>query len=250
MLYSEKEESGTTERRYILGNEYLGHEDSGQDVTFAGENQKREYSYITDEQGSIRYILNTDRQIETYQEYSAFGERIWQEGASGRLGYNSQTGDELTGLTYLRARYYNPATGRFTQEDVIYDDGFNLYAYCDSNPVIYCDPSGFAGINQDACKHKMGGESTSESRELKEVFNSIKDSPNYPESFKTRINGTTSNKVNNHQLLEKLRKIESGTWNKVYKDGYDSFGNKISIHYFRSQSGKVFNVKVKQGWSN
>ena len=53
-------------------------------------------------------------------------------------------GDELTGLTYLRARYYNPATGRFTQEDVIYDDGFNLYAYCGSNPVIYCDSSGFS----------------------------------------------------------------------------------------------------------
>ena len=147
MLYSEKEESGTTERRYILGNEYLGHEDSGQDVTFAGENQKREYSYITDEQGSIRYILNTDRQIETYQEYSAFGERIVSEGAFSRLGYNSQTEDGLTGLTYLRARYYNPATGRFTQEDVIYDDGFNLYAYCDSNPVIYCDPSGFTKVN-------------------------------------------------------------------------------------------------------
>ncbi|MCI9387851.1 MAG: hypothetical protein HFH77_16270, partial [Lachnospiraceae bacterium] len=42
---------------------------------------------------------------------SAFGERIFQEGASSRLGYNSQMGDELTGLTYLRARYYDPATG-------------------------------------------------------------------------------------------------------------------------------------------
>ena len=49
MLYSEKEGSGTTERRYILGNEYLGHEDFVQDVTFSGENQKQKYSYITDE---------------------------------------------------------------------------------------------------------------------------------------------------------------------------------------------------------
>jgi len=157
MLYSEKEESGTTERRYILGNEYLGHEDTVRYVTFSGENQKHEYSYITDEQGSLRYILNADRQTENYQEYSAFGERIFQEGASSRLGYNSQMGDELTGLTYLRARYYNPATGRFTQEDVIYDDGFNLYAYCGSNPVIYCDPSGFVGITNN-CEGKEGGE--------------------------------------------------------------------------------------------
>ncbi len=136
-----------------------------QDVTFSGEKQKQEYSYITDEQGSLRYILNADRQTETYQEYSAFGERIFQEGASSRLGYNSQMGDELTGLTYLRARYYKSEIGRFTQEDVIYDDGFNLYAYCGSNPVIYCDPSGFAKkpkvIPDNNCKGKEGGESES-----------------------------------------------------------------------------------------
>ena len=86
--------------------------------------------------------------------------------------------------------------------------------------------------------------------ELKEVFNSIKDSQNYPEGFQARMNGTTSNKVNNNQLLDRLREVETGTWKKVYKDGYDAYGNKISIHYFQSQSGKVFDVKVKSGWSN
>ena len=45
---------------------------------------------------------------------------------------------------YLRARYYNMGIGRFTQEDVIYNDGLNLYAYCSSNPVMYEDPSGYA----------------------------------------------------------------------------------------------------------
>ena len=41
------------------------------------------------------------------------------------------------------ARYYNTGIGRFTQEDVIYNDGLNLYAYCSSNPVMYEDPSGY-----------------------------------------------------------------------------------------------------------
>ena len=44
--------------------------------------------------------------------------------------------DELTGDYYLRARYYRPSVGRFLQEDVIYDDRLNLYAYCGSNPII------------------------------------------------------------------------------------------------------------------
>lgn len=50
-------------------------------------------------------------------------------------------------------------------------------------------------MNQNLCEHKIGGENTSESRELKDIFNSIKDSPNYPEGFKVRVNGTTSNEL-------------------------------------------------------
>ena len=92
-----------------------------------------------------------------------------------------------------------------------------------------------------------GGTGTTE---LKEIYSSIKESPDYPEGFQPVTNGTTTNKIKNQQLLEKLREIESGTWKKVYKDGYDAFRNKISIHYFQSESGKVFNVKVKKKWSN
>lgn len=87
-------------------------------------------------------------------------------------------------------------------------------------------------------------------REIKEVYNSIKEAPNYPSGFENRQNGTTKSTVKNKELLDKLRRIESGKWQKVYKDGYDGNGNKVSIHYFQSESGKVFNVKVYSGWSN
>ncbi|MBP2115936.1 polymorphic toxin-type HINT domain-containing protein [Paenibacillus silagei] len=85
---------------------------------------------------------------------------------------------------------------------------------------------------------------------LQNVFKSIKEAPLYPKGFSGAKNGTVKNKVNNGELLEELRAIESGTWNKIYKDGVDANGKKISIHYFQSQSGQVFNVKVKNGWSN
>ena len=83
-----------------------------------------------------------------------------EETTPNRLRYNAQTEDELTGLYYLRARYYAPDIGRFTQEDVIYNDGLNLYAYCNSNPVMYSDPSGFT---KETRKSKVGGECGSES---------------------------------------------------------------------------------------
>ena len=85
---------------------------------------------------------------------------------------------------------------------------------------------------------------------ISNVYPSIKESPNYPKGFIAARNGTTKNNVNNLELLNNLRQVEAGRWYKVYKDGFDMYGNKVSIHYFQSPSGKVFNVKVKNGWSN
>ena len=86
--------------------------------------------------------------------------------------------------------------------------------------------------------------------DLVEVYDSIKKSPNYPDGFVAAKNGTTKHNINNTELLQKLKEIEPGKWYKVYKDGFDKFMNKISIHFFQSSSGKVFNVKVKNDWSN
>ena len=117
--------------------------------------------YLTDEQGSVRYVLDADGNVQNDYRYDAFGQRIaGQENIPNRLRYNAQIEDDQTGLYYLRARYYNTGNGRFTQEDVIYNDGLNLYAYCSSNPVMYSDPSGFA---KKPCKSKVGGECGSES---------------------------------------------------------------------------------------
>ena len=63
--------------------------------------------------------------------------------------YFGQTYDEATGLYYLRARYYDPTTGRFTQQDPA-EDGYNWYVYGNSNPVMYVDPSGEVAIADDA----------------------------------------------------------------------------------------------------
>ncbi len=55
--------------------------------------------------------------------------------------------DTETGTIYLRARYYNPSTGRFISRDSYTGKtsdplSLNLYTYCHNNPLIYTDPSG------------------------------------------------------------------------------------------------------------
>ena len=67
--------------------------------------------------------------------------------------------DELTGLYYLNARYYNPESATFTTQDSYRGEQndygtWNLYAYCGGNPVNYVDPSGHK------CKHPNSGAGT------------------------------------------------------------------------------------------
>jgi len=84
---------------------------------------------------------------------------------------------------------------------------------------------------------------------LNYVYDFLEDSPNYPADFYTTPDGIQSFKVKNQFLWTELQAIESGEWRKVYQDGY-SGSESISVHYFESPSGRVFDVKVKFGWSN
>jgi len=108
------------------------------------------HAYYQDEQGSTAYITGNNGNVENCYLYDSFGNVMEsRESIANRILYTGQQYDQETGQYYLRARYYNPVIGRFTQEDTYRGDGLNLYAYCGNNPVMYYDPSGH---NQDEYK--------------------------------------------------------------------------------------------------
>ena len=129
------EETGNgTITRYIRG---LGI------ISSDSEEAKTYYHYVSDEQGSITHVLSEDAEILNHYSYDAFGNIIEKtEKVENRFCYNGEMLDPVTQQYYLRARFYHPVIGRFTQEDTYYGDGLNLYQYCQANPVGYVDPSG------------------------------------------------------------------------------------------------------------
>lgn len=100
------------------------------------------YHYASDELGSITHVTAGEDILNRY-EYDAWGNLAFcEEKVENRFKFNGQQYDPISQQYYLRARYYNPVIGRFTQEDTYRGDGLNLYVYCRNNPAYYADPSG------------------------------------------------------------------------------------------------------------
>ena len=117
-----------------------------QPVSLSRSGKERNY-FVQDEMGSTLFLLDHNHEIQKTYRYDAFGNILKETGElSNRLTYTGQMYDGAAGQYYLRARFYNPAIGRFLQEDTYRGDGLNLYAYCANNPVMYYDPSGYIGL--------------------------------------------------------------------------------------------------------
>ena len=129
------EETQEDKIRYIRTNSLLASD---------AESARTYYHYASDEMGSITHVVDSEaNKILNQYEYDAWGNlTTCDEKVPNRFKFNGQQYDPITQQYYLRARYYNPVIGRFTQEDTYRGDGLNLYAYCAGNPVYYVDPSG------------------------------------------------------------------------------------------------------------
>ncbi|WP_074307246.1 RHS repeat-associated core domain-containing protein [Singulisphaera sp. GP187] len=107
--------------------------------------------YLADRLGSIRDLANTAGTVIDHVVYDSFG-RVTAESnpsAGDRFKFTGRELDAATGLQYHRARYYDAALGRWTQEDPI---GFaagdaNLYRYVGNGPTGKVDPSGLADFH-------------------------------------------------------------------------------------------------------
>ena len=96
----------------------------------------------------VANLTDTDGIVIKTYKYDAFGvEKNIDYADTNAFRYCGEYYDKETATIYLRARYYNPNNGRFTQRDSFAGKqgdplSLNLYTYCHNNPICYIDPSG------------------------------------------------------------------------------------------------------------
>ncbi len=103
-----------------------------------------DYKYVLNAHGDVVALVNSSGTVTKRYEYDAFGVELNpDENDTNPYRYCAEYFDVESGTIYLRARYYSPNHGRFTQLDPA-RDGLNWYAYCSNNPILFVDPWGLS----------------------------------------------------------------------------------------------------------
>jgi RHS repeat-associated protein len=99
--------------------------------------------YHADQLGSIRALTDGAGVVRGTFTYDSYGNLTASTGTwSTPFGFASEYQDAETGLIYLRARYYDPATAQFLTRDPALAATRAPYAYVAGNPLNARDPSG------------------------------------------------------------------------------------------------------------
>ena len=126
--------------RDSAGNRYL----YGLDLISVSDNTNKKFYYHTAGLGSTTAITDSTGAVKKTYQYDASGAIRVQTGT--QPNEFTFTGEQVdsSGLQYLRARFYDNATGRFLIRDPL--PLLHRYPYAQNNPVNYVDPYGLCGI--------------------------------------------------------------------------------------------------------
>ncbi|WP_316606158.1 HNH/ENDO VII family nuclease [Streptococcus pluranimalium] len=195
----------------------------------------KSYDYLTNQAGSVTGLVQDDQAVAS-TSYNLYGSTKESTDETGNpFAYNGEARD-VTGLDYLRARYYDSVAGTFLTEDSYQGEltdplSQNRYSYVHNNPVNYTDPSGhfWKSIKKAASKAWNGAKKAASN-----AWNTVK-----------RVATNTWNTV---------KSVATNTWNTVksaVSHAVNWVSNKVSqaVNWVGTQVNHVKNWAVQQ-WNN
>ena len=101
------------------------------------------FHLLTDASLSVVEVVDGSGVVASY-DYDSFGRLLAETGSRvAPFGFQGREYDGESGLYFYRARYYDPASGRFLTPDPLRFRGVdNVYRFEDDNPVNRLDPLG------------------------------------------------------------------------------------------------------------
>ena len=110
------------------------------------------YHYACDANGNVTEIFDQSGAIAAHYQYDPFGNTIASIGSyadTNKFRFSTKYWDEESELYYYGYRYYDPATGRWSNRDPIQEQGgLNLYAMVQNNPIGYWDYLGMSNCGE------------------------------------------------------------------------------------------------------
>ena len=139
--------SGSVQRTYTYGKNRIS-----QSQLISGTWTPSFYGY--DGMGSARLLTDSTGTVTDTFDYDAWGNAVNTTGTTPNLYlYRGEQYDSDLGLYYLRARYFNPLTGRFLTKDASKRQPANpqtlhRYLYVGGNPIRVFDPTGYNAVEK------------------------------------------------------------------------------------------------------
>jgi len=227
---------GKVQNKYLRGINLIALQDGGE-LRYYLFNLHGDVVRLTDKSGAV---------VKEY-DYDAFG-NLQGNGKdkedTNPFRYCGEYWDAETGTIYLRARYYNPRIGRFTQEDLV-GAGLNWYTYCENNPVNRIDPWGLDSyILYDPKMHLF-----SVDNHMNQIALGLKDqygtdvhtitAENWTaDSFETWWNGLSGN-------IDAIVIAAHGTWDRIQFDSKNDIGRDDPNADYGMTTGQMSGLKVK-----
>ncbi|HZS15060.1 MAG TPA: RHS repeat-associated core domain-containing protein [Candidatus Dormibacteraeota bacterium] len=142
LLAIERDGSNALIRRYING-----------EGPVAMQTSTATYYMHLDPQGTVTELTDSTGAVVAAYHYDGFGNLLSTDGGTppaNDLLFQGQLYDSATGLYYMRARDYDPSTGRFTRRDAVTPatgtPAVSPYAFVADMPTLLTDATGMTAL--------------------------------------------------------------------------------------------------------